>query len=177
MPLHHPRSVLLPLFLGTILGSDPGLAVSLDAQTPASAHPERTLVLQAGQWHVDLDGTVAAARVELPLGKSGSWLFVPGLTYAHGSLRSPMQSDVLVPEALFHFQLSQGRVRPYVGGGGGMALGSLRDRAIDPVLTLGSGLRADISREWGARLEADMRLFGRMRAGSVGWSLGVARGF
>ena len=138
---------------------------------------QRALVLQAGGWLVDLDGTVLAARAELPMGRSGRWLFVPGFTYAHGYLRSPTNTGTLVPEALFHFQLSRGRVRPYVGGGAGLSLGNMLDRTIVGVMTVGAGLRTDLTAQWGARLEADMRIFGGFEAGSVGWGLGVARRF
>jgi hypothetical protein len=138
---------------------------------------QRALVLQAGGWLVDLDGTVLAARAELPMGRSGRWLFVPGFTYAHGYLRSPTNTGTLVPEALFHFQLSRGRVRPYVGGGAGLSLANLLDRTIVGVMTVGAGLRTDLTAQWGARLEADMRIFGDFEAGSVGWGLGVARRF
>jgi hypothetical protein len=51
------------------------------------------------------------------------------------------------------------------------------DRTIDGVITAGAGLRADLTSEWGARLEADTRIFGDLEAGSVGWSVGVARRF
>ena len=110
------------------------------------------------------------------MGQSGQWLFVPGLAYAHGDLRSPggPRTDVLVPEALFHFQLAQGRLRPYLGGGAGISLINLLDRTFDAVITVGAGVRLDLTAEWGARLEADSRMFG-FEAGSVGWSLGVAR--
>jgi hypothetical protein len=138
---------------------------------------ERALVLQAGGWLVDLDGTVVAARAEFPMGRSGRWLFVPGFTYAHGYLRSSINTGTLVPEALFHFQLSRGRIRPYVGGGAGFSLANLLDRTIVGVMTVGAGLRSDLTSQWGARLEADMRIFGDFEAGTVGWGLGLARRF
>jgi hypothetical protein len=144
----------------------------LEAQTGAPS-----LVLQGGGWSVDMDATVGAVRAEIPLGQSGRWLFVPGLTFAHGDLRTgPTQTDVFVPEALFHFQLTQGRFRPYVGGGAGLALINLFDRTVNSVVTIASGLRMDLSPEWGARLEADARVSG-FKAGSVGWGLGIARRF
>ena len=138
---------------------------------------QRSVVLQGGGWLVDMDATVGALRAEIPMGQSGRWLFVPGVTFAHGDLRTgPTQTDVIVPEGLFHFQLTRGRFRPYVGGGAGLALVNLFDRKINSVVTVASGLRIDLSPEWGARLEADARISG-FKAGSVGWGLGVARRF
>jgi hypothetical protein len=134
-------------------------------------------VLQGGGWLVDLDATMAAARVELPMGASGRFLFVPGLTFAHGDLgHGPTQTDVFVPEALFHFQLTQGRFRPFVGGGAGLALVNLFDRKINSVVTAASGLRVDLTPQWGARLEADLRISG-FEAETVGWGVGIARRF
>ncbi|HEX7336047.1 MAG TPA: hypothetical protein VF252_02470 [Gemmatimonadales bacterium] len=118
-----------------------------------------------------------AARVELPLGRSGRWLLVPGLTFGHGYLRAgPNDNEVLIPEALLPYQLSRGRVRPYLGSGAGLALGNLSDGSINSVVMVASGLRADLTPQWGARLEADLRIFGT-DAGTVGWGLGIARRF
>lgn len=47
----------------------------------------------------------------------------------------------------------------------------------DPVLTFGTGLRADLTPNLGARLEVDAGAFGQLKAGSVGWSLGLTQRF
>jgi hypothetical protein len=173
------RRLLLNLSAAAALaGAAPGLDQPLHAQArwPKGPQVERALVLQAGQWYVDVDGTVAAARVELPLDRDGRWLLVPGLTYAHYTLRSPVpEVDLLAPEALVHLQLGRGRIRPYVGAGAGVVLINMF-HTFDPVLSVGTGLRADLTPGWGARLELDARAFGS-EAGSVGWSLGLARRF
>jgi hypothetical protein len=160
-----------------VLKAQTDKACRCSEEVQAQSPRQRTLVLQAGRWMVDLDGTAAAVRAELPMGQSGRWLFVPGLTFAHGSLRSPTQTDVFVPEALFHYQLARGRVRPYVGGGAGISLINLLDRTFTEVITAGAGVRADLTPQWGARLEVELRSFGFFEVGSVGWSLGVARRF
>lgn len=176
-----PLSILLTLgALASVPASD-GLQAQAtpdckcSQSTPVAG--QRFLVLQGGGWLVDLDATVVAARVELPMGRSGRWLLVPGLTVAHGDLRTgPTQTDVLIPEALLHYQLTRGRVRPFIGGGAGLALVNLFDKTITGVVTVASGLRVDLTPQWGARLEVDTRMSG-FEAGSVGWGLGIARRF
>jgi hypothetical protein len=162
---------ILLLFLLTALM----VAPASDGLQAQSGRP--SVVLQGGGWLVDLDATVGALRAELPMGQSGRWLLVPGITFAHGDLRtSSTQTDAILPEAHFHFQLTRGRFRPYVGGGAGVALVDLSNRTIHSVVTASSGLRMDLSQEWGARVEADLRFFGS-DTGSIGWGLGIARRF
>lgn len=118
---------------------------------------------------------MGSARLELPLAAGGRWLLVPALTYSHYTFGSPTQIDVFVPEALIHYQLGQGRVRPYVGAGAGVSVINVI-HTFDPVLTLATGLRIDVTGRWGARVEGDVRSFG-LEAGSFGWSVGIARRF
>jgi hypothetical protein len=47
----------------------------------------------------------------------------------------------------------------------------------DPVVSVGTGLRADLTPNLGLRLEVDARSFGQFKAGAVGWSLGLAERF
>jgi hypothetical protein len=160
------------LAAGALAGVVPGLEKPLHAQAA-----DHALVLQGGQWYAGVDGIVGAVRAELPLDRTGRWLLVPGVTYAHYTLSSPVpEVDLLAPEALIHLQLGRGRIRPYVGGGAGLVLVNMF-HTIDPVLSLGAGLRADLTPQWGARVELDTRAFGRFNAGSVGWSFGLARRF
>jgi hypothetical protein len=161
---------------GALHSAAPKLSTPLQAQAPASkAQP--SLVLQAGHSYLDVDGIIGAARVELPLDRTGRWLLIPGVTYAHYTLRSSSpQIDFVAPEVLVHLQLGQGPVRPYVGGGAGLVLINMF-HTFDPVLSAGTGLRADLTPTLGARLELDARAFGKFKAGSVGWSLGLAQRF
>ncbi|MEA2724854.1 MAG: hypothetical protein QOH59_2625 [Gemmatimonadales bacterium] len=171
------RGLILSLLAaGALLSATPKLSTPLQAQAPASkAQP--SLVLQAGQSYLDVDGIVGAVRAEFPLDRGGRWLLIPGVTYAHYTLGSPSpQVDFFAPEALVHLQLGQGRIRPYVGGGAGLVLINML-HTFDPVLSVGTGLRADLTPTLGARLELDARAFGVFKAGSVGWNLGLAQRF
>jgi hypothetical protein len=138
----------------------------------------RALALQAGRWYADVNGMiVGAVRAELPLGRRGRWLFVPGLIYSHYTLGSPVPAlDVFLPEAQVQLQLGLGQMRPYVGIGSGLALVNMMN-TVDPVFSLAGGLRWDLTGQWGARVEVDSRAFGPFSAGSVGWSVGLARHF
>lgn len=164
---------------GFVVGAAAGLHTPLQAQMTESSQyqAQRALVLQAGQWYLDVGGVVAAARAELPLDRGSRWLLVPGVTYSHYTLgASPTRIDLFAPEVLVHLQLGQGRIRPYVGGGAGVVLINMF-HTFDPVVCLGTGLRADLTPSLGARLEVDARSFGQFKAGAVGWSLGVAQRF
>ena len=170
------RSLLLSLLTtGMLFGSPPAAGVLHSQTSETSAPSARALVLNGGRWHKDLDGVVWAARLELPLADGGRWLFMPGLTYAHYTLGSPTEIDVFVPEALVHLQLSRGPVRPYLGAGAGLSLINVI-RTFDPVLSLATGLRIDVTHQWSARVEGDIRSF-RFEEGTLGWSLGIARRF
>jgi hypothetical protein len=175
-----PRHRLLVCMLAAIAlaWATLGLVPPLGAQAPAISRPQPVVVLQAGQWYADVNGMVVGSiRTEFPLGRTGRWLLVPGVTYAHYTLGSPVpRVDLLAPEALVHLQLGQGWLRPYVGGGAGLVLVNMF-HTVDPVLSLGAGFRADLTPEWGARVEVDTRAFGQFNAGSVGWSVGLARRF
>jgi hypothetical protein len=173
-----PRHRLILSLSATLalLTAAPRLGTPLQAQAPAS-RDRLSLVLQAGQSYLDVDGLVGAIRAELPLDRTGRWLVVPGVTYAHYSLGSSNpQIDFIAPEALVHFQLRQGRVRPYVGTGAGVVLVNMF-HTLDPVLSLVTGLRADLTPNLGGRLELATRSFGTFQAGSLGWSLGIAQRF
>jgi hypothetical protein len=169
-------STLSLLAAGILFSAAPKLGTPLLAQIPASK-AQTSLVLQAGQSYLDVGGFVGAVRAELPLDRGGRWLLVPGVTYAHYTLRSQgPQIDFFAPEALVHLQLGQGRVRPYLGGGAGLVLINMF-HTFDPVLSVATGLRADLTPNLGARVELDARAFGRFQAGSIGWSLGLAQRF
>lgn len=175
-PWHRSPARILPAI--ALAWATLGLVPRVGAQGPSIARPQHAVVLQAGQWYADVNGMIVGSiRTEFPLGHSGRWLVVPGLTYAHYTLGSPVpRVDLLAPEALIHLQLGHGRLRPYVGGGAGLVLVNMF-HTVDPVLSMGAGVRADLTPEWGARVEVDTRAFGRFNAGSVGWSAGLARRF
>jgi hypothetical protein len=162
------RTLLAIVTIGSVLSS------SIEAQTLAGNG--RALVLNGGEWYRDLDAVSGTVRIEFPLDAGARWLAVPGLAYAHYTLGSPVpEVDVLVPEVFLHRQLRGGSLRPYIGVGAGVSLLNVI-HTLDPVVSLASGLRIDVTRRWGARLEAEVRSFG-FEAASVGWSVGIARGF
>jgi hypothetical protein len=171
--------VLRVLATGILVGAALGFDTPAQAQVSGFSRPpvERNLVLQAGQWYLDVEGFVAAVRAELPLDHGGRWLLVPGVTYAHYTLNSPVPTvDLFAPEALLQYQLGRGRFRPYVGGGAGLVLLNMF-HTFDPLVSFGTGLRADLTPSLGVRIELDARAFGEFKAGSIGWSLGLAQRF
>jgi len=173
-----PKALVSLLLASTLLAAGAQFGSTLQAQSSESngstAGPH--LVLQAGRWYHDVNGFVGSARLEFPLDRGGRWLLVPSLAYAHYTLGSPTQVDLFAPEALIHFQLGHNRIRPYVGGGAGLVLINMF-HTFDPIVSLSTGLRADITPALSARFELDARGFGQFQAGSVGWSVGLARRF
>ena len=173
------RGFLHLLVVCALAGVAPSGATPLQAQAAGAASPPlgRAWVMQAGHWYTDVSGLVGAVRAELPLGNTGRWLLVPGVTYSHYTLgASPTEIDLFAPEAVLQRQFGRGRIRPYVGGGAGLVLINMF-HTVDPIFSLAGGLRADLGTQWGARIELDTRAFGAFRAGAVGWSIGVARHF
>jgi hypothetical protein len=173
-----PGALVSLLLASTLLAAGPQFGSTLQAQRsgPNSSTAGPHLVLQAGRWYHEVNGFVGSARLEFPVNRGSRWLLVPSLTYAHYTLGSPTQVDLFAPEALIHFQLGRGRVRPYVGGGGGLVLLNMF-HTFDPIVSVGTGLRADITPALSARFELDAHGFGQLQAGSVGWSVGLARRF
>ena len=119
-----PKALVSRLLASTLLAAGAQFGSTLEAQSsrPNGSTAGPHLVLQAGRWYHEVDGFVGSARLEFPLDRGSRWLLVPSLTYAHYTLGSPTQVDLFAPEALVHFQLGHGRVRPYVGGGAGLVL-------------------------------------------------------
>jgi hypothetical protein len=96
----HSVSFLLTLGALTITPTSGGLQAqaTLDCKCSQSTGlpASRSFVLQGGGWQADLDATVAAARAELPMGASGRFLFVPGLTFAHRNAGTALMPELEV---------------------------------------------------------------------------------
>jgi hypothetical protein len=173
MTTSQPIYLVCLLVLALLVGA-PSLSAVAQTSSLEPAPLPRTIAVYAGAWNVDLRGTTGGVRLELPRPRHPRWTWVAALTYFDPSTNSPYRATVVASEGLVQYQLTGNSVRPYIGAGAGLAFGNLI-HTIDPVLSLGAGLQTDISDGWGARLEAGLRTFGRIRIGTVGWSFGVAR--
>lgn len=152
------------------------LAAVAAAPLGAQAYHGRELSVLGGASSFDASGTgtasTAAVRVAQPLG--GRWVLVEGsLAYAALDEQfSPSRTRVGVAEAQLQLQLPAGRLRPYVGLGGGVLryLSNASGRPATPGTVSGAaGLRVRIASRIGARGELRVRGWEQTQSGGFGF--------
>lgn len=157
------------------------LLVVMMVTAPAAAQEAAdrpSLALVGGAWEYDLSGTgtswFAGARGSLPVG--GPLVFEPGVTYARYGSQGGSDVNYLIPEAQLQIESLRGGARPFLGIGAGPALGwSNGDSQIDLSLSVGAGVRFDVSPDWGARAELRVRSIDPWTGTVAEWTAGVSR--
>jgi hypothetical protein len=167
------------LFCASILFLIP--AISLEAQVPT---PEISASVGAMQFDAGGTGTapVIALRAAVPL--VGSWLLGEG-NFSYASLDeqfSDVGTRVGVAEGQLQFQLPLGRVRPYLGAGGGWFhyFNNATARATSPTYSGAAGLRVGLSPRFTARAELRLRAWFPYASGNnsaAEWTGGLAYTF
>jgi hypothetical protein len=159
------------------------LLVLLAALTPRiSAGQGRVLAVVGGAWEYDLSGTGTSGfgglRLELPVRRV--LVIEPGLTYAHYSSQFELGVNYLLPEIQAQIQVPGRWVRPFLGGGLGLAYAWAEGAsATDLTLSGSAGVRVRVAELWSTRAELRVRSIDPSHDnGTVAeWTLGIARRF
>jgi outer membrane protein with beta-barrel domain len=145
-----------------------------------SVGQDRALGVVGGAWQYDLSGTGTSGfgglRLELPVAQ----LFViePGLTYARYSSQFGPSVNYLIPELQAQIQVPGSTVRPFLGGGIGLAHAWAEgDHASDLSLSAGIGTRIRLATLWSARAELRVRSIDPFHGTVAEWTAGIARRF
>lgn len=151
------------------------LALLLAAPAAAQEAGERAVSLSAGARSYPGEGSklAVALRAEYPLSPTF-------LLEAAGSVADPVGGDVISATSVFEVQAQNRfpgrRVTPYVGAGAGLVrisrfLSTREDRGLQPVATVGAGVRVTIERQIG--VVADVRLRGGNGDGHYDATVGI----
>jgi hypothetical protein len=140
----------------------------------------RALALVGGAWQYDLSGTGTSGfgglRLELPVDRF--LVIEPGLTYARYSTQFELGVNYLLPEIQAQLQVPGRWIRPFLGGGFGLAYAWAGGAtATDLTLSGSAGARFRLAELWSARAEARARSIDPFHGTVVEWTLGIARQF
>ena len=146
--------------------------------TPAVAQAQESVrvVVAGGPTLNDLELSgplwTGTAGVEWQHG-SGLWVLAGSVHYVTYALAD--RRHRILPEISVQFQAGPGRVRPYLGGGGGTAwaIRPGREDAWDLSTHIAGGVRVPLRRGWGLRLEARLRSLEPLGELTLGVSRGV----
>ncbi len=135
--------------------------------------------LVGGPWQYDISGTgtvaFTALRAGFPLNR---FLIVePSLAYTAYTTQAGSRVPFLIPEVQLQLQLSERRIRPFIGVGVGAVANLSDERAQNPFLetTLSAslGTRIRVGSAWGARGELRVRNIGGFSASAAEWTFGI----
>lgn len=86
----------------------------------------------------------------------------------------PVSETILLPELGVQFQVPIGALRPYVGGGAGLADGYSTTRGIDATLHAATGLRLDLTDRLGLRTDLRVRTIRPFSDFTLDWAAGLS---
>jgi len=167
-PYHHlALAALAAIFV-------PGRA---QAQAPATSLGTAIgVAFGASQYDLSGTGTVPhlAMRVTRPL--ASILLFEAGVGLMRYRTSGRDRASMVFPEAQLQLQAPLGRVAPYLGLGGGIAIGAISDAAdVGPTASGAVGLRMGVTPAMALGAELRVRGTGSEFTGSTAeWTLGVA---
>ena len=147
------------------------------AQAPATSLGTAIgVAFGASQYDLSGTGTVPhlAMRVTRPL--ASILLFEAGVGLMRYRTSGRDRASMVFPEAQLQLQAPLGRVAPYLGLGGGIAIGAISDAAdVGPTASGAVGLRIGVTPAMALGAELRVRGTGSEFTGSTAeWTLGVA---
>lgn len=158
------------------------LSVLAGALLPAEAAAQRrggAVEVAVGRSEYDLSGTgsgnVVAIRADLPITRR--FLIQPSLTYLADDPEFERDFKLYLPEVQAQFEPLRTRVRPFLGVGAGFAWESLPvvDDEFEATLSTAVGVRANLTRGWGAVGELRVRAVRPWTGTTADLTIGVAR--
>jgi hypothetical protein len=146
------------LIVATVIG------IHMVVGGPAYAQ-SNSFAISAGAFNFDLSGTGTSPLIAMSVDTrpAGNVLLEGGLTFAFPEQQFD-RTTFIIPEAQLQYQFPIGRFAPFVGGGVGAAI-DIRDEFlggtdVDLALSIGGGVRANLSDSFGLRGDFRMRAFG-----------------
>ena len=169
VPMKLVRSVTLAIPAAAILALAPAAA-------PAQELPRAQVAFVAGPTQYDLSGVgwTQSYAVRVPVAVR-PWLTVePGLSYFDYRSQFGVDVSYLIPETQLQLTPFEGRFRPYLGGGVGLA-SAFSDADFDASLSLSAalGLRVDLLRGLGVVGELRVRSIDPWVGAGGEWGIGV----
>lgn len=151
---------------------------------PLTAHAqdyprvEAAFVVAPSEYDLSGVGWTSVYALRLPIGTTSWFTVEPGMTYFSYEGQSSQDIWYINPEVQAQLTPFQGRVRPYLGAGVGVARGSSEGRSEwDATLSGALGLRAGLAGPWSALGEVRVRTIDPW-TGTLGeFGLGLARRF
>jgi hypothetical protein len=163
------------LFISTLALLLFGLA---GAVTPAGAQAGNRLALSvaAGPSPYDLSGTGTgfAGAALLPWRPLSGLVIEPGLTLFTYQSQFSDRVNYFMPELSVQGELSLGRVRPFLGGGGGGAFTVSGPGETVATLHAVGGFRVDFGPAWGALAEMRVRAVKPWTGNTVDFLFGIS---
>lgn len=164
------RTTIIVTALASTLRASP-------AQAQGGGGPETSVV--AGPAPFDLSGTGTGLAVNLGLAFRPARRLVvePGLGFFTYRNDFHQRSHWFFPELSLQAEAQRGRLRPFIGGGGGAGVQSRvgSDRWVGTLHAV-AGVRLRIGRGWGGRAELRVRAVPPFSGHTIDFGLGLVRG-
>ena len=159
-----------------VLGFALPFAQAVAQQAPG---PETSLILGPSDYDLSTgSGTSFAVSAALAFRPTHGVLVVePSLGYLTYHNDFHQRAHWFFPELSFQAEAAKGNLRPFIGGGGGVGIGSrVGGNRYEATLHALAGLRLRLGSGWGARVEVRLRSVHPFSGHTADVGIGVVRG-
>jgi len=164
-------------FQGPAVAALLGLTLSGLAHAQGGPGPETSVVAGPSPYDLSGNGTGLAINAGLAFRPARALVVEPGLGFFTYRNDFGQRSHWFFPELSVQAEAGRGRLRPFVGGGGGAGVQSRvgSDRWVGTLHAV-TGLRVRLGRSWGGRLELRLRGVPPFSGHTLDFGLGLVRG-